>query len=72
MAGCKLLAGWPPEGKLDDGLAATALLDLVVFLAVVAGALELFLLAGGALMILAALGVDVVVHCHSPSALTQA
>ena len=74
MAGCRLAAGVPPDGKFeDDGLAAANDLDLefLAFLVVDAD-LTAGLATGGAVMILAVLGVGVVVHCHNPSADTHA
>lgn len=68
IAGCKLEAGVPPGGRLEDDELAADDLDLELdFLA------DLLLddddlATSGAAMILAALGVVVVLHCHSPSA----
>jgi hypothetical protein len=72
-SGCILTALGVPDGPPpDEGvLAATVLAPLTDFLddaPVLAAVLE----AGGEVMILAAPGVGIVVHCHSPSALTQA
>jgi len=67
IAGCKLEAGVPPGGRLEDDELAADDLDLELdFLADLL--LDDDLATSGAAMILAALGVVVVLHCHSPSA----
>ena len=70
MAGCRLAIGVPLPGVFDEpGLAAAVVLEGLFFDD------ELLLddvLDNGTAILLAALGVGAVVHCHSPSALTQA
>lgn len=70
MAGCRLGAGVPPLGKFEeDGLAAEVFGPPDFLVEPVDAVLTL--LDAGAEMTLIALGVGVVVHCHSPSAKTQ-
>lgn len=77
IAGWSLLIGVVVGGKLELEAVedVLGLVVLAVFLAaatLAAADLEAAVLAGGAVMTLTAAGVASVVHCHNPSAETQA